>query len=124
MAKYVSSDIVASIKTNREQLLNLINLKILQPELEGRPLLQPFLLTNGAASEGTNDVQRLLQYVWDHQPAGEALLEALRAEDTHPGHQEAYRVIKESMETNTLTNSTTSSEDISNTSTPKVPTQY
>lgn len=96
-----SSGVVASIESNRERLLNLIDLQVLKPELSGRPVLQPFLHTIKATS-GSNekDVEKLLQFICDPgqpQAAGDALIEALEAEEDHPGHQDAFKIIKESM---------------------------
>ena len=91
---------VGAIESNRERLLNLIDLKALKPELQGRPVLAPFLKSTWTSASSTEreEVNRLVVFVTSsgHLQAVNALTGALQAEKTHPGHEEAFKLLVES----------------------------
>ncbi len=102
---------ISSLKGNCSRLVNLIDLQTLIPELQRRPVLIPFLQNiKTGTSSNTDDVGRLLDFICDsgQSQAVSALIGALKAETTHPGHEEAYKLLLSQTTTDSDTQSISS----------------
>ena len=84
------------LKKHSSTLLNHIDLRILGPELQGRPVLSPFLKSRESSIADSETIQELLEFVFKSgQQAVDALIGALRAEKTHPGHAKVIELLEQ-----------------------------
>ena len=84
------------LKKHSSTLQNHIDLRILGPELQGRPVLSPFLKSRESSIAESETIQELLEFVLKSgQQAVDALIGALRAEKTHPGHAKVIELLEQ-----------------------------
>ena len=105
---------ISAVKNSTSRLVNLIDLQILRSELQGRPVLSPFL--QGIKTSSSNGSAReLLEFICNsgQRQAVNALVGALKAEQTHPGHKEAYQLLVQvASEANTMNTTCTFCSDV------------
>lgn len=113
MAEVLSKQQMISLevlKKHSSTLQNHIDLRILGPELQGRPVLSPFLKSRESSIVDSETIQELLEFVFKSgQQAVDALIGALRAEKTHPGHAKVIELLEQPL---SITSSPVSSEEL------------